>query len=147
MKGKASELAGHVLNVNIPSGYQVLRGLKLCRQGTHMSASTLVEVENDDHFVKNRGHKDSSIQLEKASLRCYKFRYWGVETDDGMGSDSQAMHAGWVSVTPLTCFSDVPLTEELGRMRHDRELVQETVELLNAVGNDLKIDVDCKIAE
>ncbi len=75
---------GVYLNVNIPKDPASITGYRLCRQG--------MEPPQVAGFDLKREHE---------GVRYLKSR-WAPATGNGAGSDTAALHRGWVTLTPLS---------------------------------------------
>ena len=141
--GVSSKFRDYVINVNIP-GHDVYNGIRLCYQGKHCSNSELVEIEADPHFVQKNGHKDTEIHMGSVTVRAFKFSNWKFDEDSRYGTDSHAIYDGWVSVTLLGQFSDVPLSAKHASSAFDAALVDHTKVLLTSTGKllGLKVEVE-----
>ncbi|MCK5378757.1 MAG: 5'/3'-nucleotidase SurE [Acidobacteria bacterium] len=75
---------GVYLNVNIPKDPASIRGYRLCRQGLERP-----QVAGFD------------LKREEDGVRYLKSR-WAPAMGNGTGSDTAALHRGWVTLTPLS---------------------------------------------
>lgn len=92
---------GIYLNVNIPKDPASIMGYRVCRQG--------LEPPQVAHF---------DLAKEEEGVRFLKSR-WSPATGTENGSDTTALHKGWVTLTPLaldsTAYRTLPnLTELIG---------------------------------
>ena len=74
---------GVYLNVNIPKDPATITGYRVCRQG--------LEPPQVAHF---------DLEREEAGVRFLKSR-WSPAVGTESGSDTTALHQGWVTLTPL----------------------------------------------
>lgn len=138
-----SSLSGHVLNVNIPGSQEVsdIKGLFLCSQGHHCSFPDFREVEADPHFssAKNGNHEELSVIAGSVKLRAFRNTAGYLRTDTRRGTDSWAVHEGWVAVTPVGLYSDIPLSADAASDKAHPDLVRFAKCVLVNAAHELRV--------
>ena len=91
---------GVYLNVNIPKDPASITGYRLCRQGLEQPQVAGFDVKRQD---------DDGVRYLKSR--------WAPAMGNGTGSDTAALHRGWVTLTPLsldaTAYRTLPALTEL----------------------------------
>lgn len=96
--------AGCVVNVNFPSAaVGPLAGLALTHQGTGCVFPKFLEI------TEPTGPHLAEFDEHTPNLRVFRNYAGYAREDPSEGSDTWAVNQGWVSVTPLSLRSDVPL--------------------------------------
>lgn len=141
-------LRGYVINFNFPgaayeeTGY---KGLHLCFQGQHCSFPDFQEVDADPHFAKeshDRGsHHHAELHAGQVTLRAFRNAAGFLRTDEREGSDSWAVHRGWVAVTPVGLPSDVPMSAEAAKKRRDVALEAALARIMKEVAVEMGVEV------
>lgn len=137
-------LKGYVVNVNFPEEKYDgnYAGLHLCFQGQHCSFPDFQEVDVDPHFSAANGHGgEHEVHAGHVVLRAFRNAAGFLRTDEREGSDSWAVHQGWVSVTPVGLRSDISLTKNEAASRVDRCLADALSVILKSVAAELKVQV------
>ena len=90
---------GVLLNVNVPHRTTEIRGYRLTRMGVDPPAVARYDLVREDD-----------------EARWYRSR-WRPPAESGDGSDTRALHQGWVAIAPLsldqTSYESLPLLEDL----------------------------------
>lgn len=133
----ATCLNGQVVNVNFPG--ETISGIALCRQGYQCSQSTLVECESDPAFAEIHGHKDKEIRIGDVQVRAYRHKFLRPKEDFSAGSDSEALRKGWVSVTPISKFSDHSLSEDDAKGRYNHDVICEIKQVIQDAAASLQV--------
>lgn len=134
-------LRGHVLNINFPHhDYKDIKGLYLCSQSYHCSFPDFREVDIDPHFVSANGNQHHELKAGNVTLRAFRNSAGYLRPDERCGTDSWALHQGWVSVTPLGLLSDIVLTDEEMEKRKNRSLLSATASVVVAAGIALGVE-------
>ena len=112
-------IAGVVINVNFPIGTRSqYRGIRIATQGRYSMMPEFQEIPSDkeyDFAADGHAHLDGRV-----ALRAFRNLAGYLHFDDREGTDSRSLYEGWISVTPISLFSDVPLQQEdaLDRLNH-----------------------------
>jgi 5'-nucleotidase len=127
--------AGYVINVNIPGvPLEEIKGFYLARQGQHCVFPNFVDVEPDAHF-------DGGGDGGRTGLRAFRNGAGFVRTDTTPGTDSWAMHHGWVAVTALGLQQDVPMSSAAAAGRTDARLMADLAAVAAAAAAHLGKEV------
>lgn len=134
------DFSGYVLNVNFPEQglTQMGSGLFLAHQSQHCHFPDFQELCPDPHFDEPGSHFNKH---GKVSLRAFRNAAGFLREDLTPGSDSFALRQGWVSVTLLGLLSDIPLTLQAGKDKHEMQAVRATQQMLEEAGKVLDLPV------
>lgn len=133
-------LSGVVVNVNFPPSAQGAhyRGIRIASQGIHCSYPQFQEIDADKEYdfeANGHGHLQG-----KTTLRTFTNRAGYLRSDDREGTDSQSLSEGWVTITPISPFSDVPLHQDDALNRVNSDLRNALEKLVMIAANSLGIE-------
>lgn len=106
---------GILLNVNVPRDLATVRGYRMARMSVDPPAVARYDLVREDDDAR------------------WYLSQWRPPVEAGVGSDTRALHEGWVAIAPLgldqTSYPSLPLIQDL-------EIFQPPAELAAASGAD-----------